>query len=141
MMSVDDFKTAHTWIRDEYLPTYAAKGTWQEKLSMISTWNEYGEGTYIMPSKGNGGFGYLDALREVYTDEKVDKSLDLYPTDAQRTRITASIRSTDIFFARPVTTISQWIPLTLKASIPSRIPKTRLWASAIPRPTNLRRRA
>ena len=34
---------------------------------MISTWNEYGEGTYIMPSKGNGGFGYLDALREVYT--------------------------------------------------------------------------
>lgn len=87
MMSVDDFKTAHTWIRDEYLPTYAAKGTWQEKFSMISTWNEYGEGTYIMPSKGNGGFGYLDALREVYTDEKVDKSLDLYPTDAQRTRI------------------------------------------------------
>lgn len=87
MMTADDFKAANTWIRDVYLPEYSRAGTWQEKLSMISTWNEYGEGTYIMPSKGNGGFGYLDALREVYTDEPVDKSLDLYPTDAQRTRI------------------------------------------------------
>ncbi len=87
MMTTEDFKTAHTWVRDEYLPTHAEKGTWQENFSMISTWNEYGEGTYIMPSKGNGGFGYLDALREVYTDEKPDASLNLYPTDAQRARI------------------------------------------------------
>ena len=87
MMTPADFKTAHTWARDEYLPEYAEKGTWQENFAMISTWNEYGEGTYIMPSKGNGGFGYLDALREVYTDEKADETLNLVPTAAQRERI------------------------------------------------------
>ena len=87
MMTVADFKTAHTWVRDEYLPKYAKEGTWQENFVMISTWNEYGEGTYIMPSAGNGGFGYLDALREVYTDESADASVNTVPTAAQRERI------------------------------------------------------
>lgn len=86
MMSADDFEATHTWVRDEYLPQYAEKGTWQENFVWISTWNEYGEGTYIMPSKGHG-FGYLDALRKVYTDEDVDESLNIVPTDAQKERI------------------------------------------------------
>ncbi len=87
MMTTADYETAHLWVRDEYLPQHAEKGTWQENFVMLSTWNEYGEGTYIMPSKGNGGFGYLDALRKVYTDEDVDESLNLIPTAAQRERI------------------------------------------------------
>ncbi len=87
MMSVADYEAANLWVRDEYLPTYAEKGTWQEKFVMLSTWNEYGEGTYIMPSAGNGGFGYLDTLRKVYTGEQPDESLNLVPTDAQKARI------------------------------------------------------
>ena len=87
MMTPEDFETAHLWVRDEYLPKYAKKDTWQEKFVMLSTWNEYGEGTYIMPSEGNGKFGYLDALRKVYTSEKADESLNLIPTAAQRERI------------------------------------------------------
>ena len=42
--------------------------TWHQKLFMMSTWNEYGEGTYIMPA-GVHGFGYLDKLREVFVPE------------------------------------------------------------------------
>ncbi len=87
MMTPEDYETAHTWVRDEYLPEYAEEGTWQENFVMLSTWNEYGEGTYIMPSNGNGGFGYLDALRTVYTDEEPDESLNLVPTAAQKERI------------------------------------------------------
>ena len=87
MMTPEDFEEAHLWVRDEYLPKYAEKGTWQEKFVMLSTWNEYGEGTYIMPAEGNGGFGYLNALRKVYTSEEVDESLNLIPTAAQRERI------------------------------------------------------
>ncbi len=87
MMSVADYETANLWVRDEYLPNHAQKGTWQENFVMLSTWNEYGEGTYIMPSQGNGGFGYLDALRKVYTQEEPDESLNLVPTAAQKERI------------------------------------------------------
>ncbi|MBR5220521.1 MAG: glycoside hydrolase family 99-like domain-containing protein [Clostridia bacterium] len=88
MMTPSDFEAAHLWVRDEYLPAYAEKGTWQEKFLMLSTWNEYGEGTYIMPSAGNGGFGYLDALRTVYTEENADPALNTVPTAEQKERIT-----------------------------------------------------
>ena len=88
MMTVEDYEAAHLWVRDEYLPQYAKKDTWQENFVMLSTWNEYGEGTYIMPSEGNGGFGYIDALRKVYTSEAVDESLNLVPTAEQLERIT-----------------------------------------------------
>ncbi|MBQ8578817.1 MAG: glycoside hydrolase family 99-like domain-containing protein [Clostridia bacterium] len=87
MMTVDDYETAHLWVRNEYLPAYADAGTWQENFVMLSTWNEYGEGTYIMPSAGNGGFGYLDVLRNIYTGEDADESLNVVPTAEQRERI------------------------------------------------------
>ena len=87
MMTAADFKAAHLWARDEFSPANALEGSWQENLFMISTWNEYGEGTFIMPTTDEKGFGYLDALREVYTDEKADPALDLVPTAEQKRRI------------------------------------------------------
>ena len=87
LMTVKEYYEANKWARDEFLPKYAEAGTWEENFVMLSTWNEYGEGTYIMPSENNGGFGYLDALREVYTDEKADESLNTIPTEAQLKRI------------------------------------------------------
>ena len=87
VMTAEDMKLSTTWARDEYVPEYAEEGTWQENLFMIATWNEYGEGTYIMPCEGLNGFGYLDALREVFTDEKADKSLNTIPTENQLKRI------------------------------------------------------
>ncbi len=82
-MTPKDMKTALTWCRDEILPTFE-KDTWKQKLVMLSTWNEYGEGTYISPSKLNG-FGYLDAIRSVFTQDTPHK--DVIPTQNQRSRI------------------------------------------------------
>jgi len=88
LMTVEDFGTVSKWVKDDFIPNNAEKDTWQDGLVMLSTWNEYGEGTYIMPCENNGGFGYLDALRETFTDEKADASLNTVPTTAQKERIT-----------------------------------------------------
>lgn len=86
MMSMTDYAAAQEWIKTEYLPTYP-KETWQKKLLMLSTWNEYGEGTYIMPTTDEKGFGYLDVLREAYTSAKADASVNTVPTENQLYRI------------------------------------------------------
>lgn len=52
--------------RNDDVPSNEKK--WHEKLFMMATWNEYGEGTYIMPA-GVHGFGYLDKIREVFVPE------------------------------------------------------------------------
>lgn len=88
LMNISDYKTVNEWVRDEYLPKYGEKGTWKESFVMLSTWNEYGEGTYIMPCEGLHGFDYLDTIREVYTDEKADVGINTIPTPEQKKRIT-----------------------------------------------------
>ncbi len=87
LMSVEDYKKAHEWVKNNYLPS-AAKEDWQKNFVMLSTWNEYGEGTYIMPSEDLNGFGYIDTIREAYTGEKANESLNNIPTDNQLYRIT-----------------------------------------------------
>lgn len=87
MMSPADFKTALTWIRDEFIPAQPHKTPWEERVVLLSTWNEYGEGTYLMPTEDERGFGYLDAVRAVFTDEKPQTALNVRPTVAQRRRI------------------------------------------------------
>ena len=86
LMTMEDYKAAHEWVKTEYLPTYAEE-KWQWNFVMLSTWNEYGEGTYIMPSTDEKGFGYLDVLREAYTGEKIDESLNTVPNAEQKARI------------------------------------------------------
>ena len=86
MMTMEDYRTINTWIKDEYLTTYPSE-EWQKKLVMLSTWNEYGEGTYIMPASDEKGFGYIDVIREVFTDEKADASINTVPTAEQLYRI------------------------------------------------------
>ncbi len=86
LMSKTDYKETNEWIRDEYLKNSGTED-WQKNLVMLSTWNEYGEGTYIMPVRGEGGFGYLDVIREVYTKEKAENSINVVPTENQLYRI------------------------------------------------------
>ncbi len=86
MMSKSDFAEAQKWVKEEYFPNYP-KEEWQKNFVMLSTWNEYGEGTYLMPSTDEKGFQYLDVLREAYTDEKEDPSVDTVPTAEQLVRI------------------------------------------------------
>lgn len=49
-------------------------------LLLIEAWNELGEGSYIEPHK-EFGFGYLDAIREVFTDAP-QAHADVTPADA-----------------------------------------------------------
>jgi hypothetical protein len=46
---------------------------------ILDNWNEWGEGHYIAPYR-EYGFGYLDAVREVFSDAP-DEHLDLIPED------------------------------------------------------------
>ena len=85
-MNLEDYERGLMWIRDEYFETYPSQ-PWQERFMMLSTWNEYGEGTYIMPAEKLHGFGYLDVIREVFTDDDVPHN-DVIPTETQLSRIT-----------------------------------------------------
>ncbi len=48
-------------------------------VALIEAWNEFGEGSYIEPTR-DYGFGYLDAIREVFTDAP-QAHVDLTPAD------------------------------------------------------------
>ena len=85
-ISVEDFHKLNLWIRDEILAGFQKEAEpWKHKLMMLSNWNEYGEGTYLMPS-GLNGFGYLDCLRKIYTEDDVPH-VDHVPNEAQLQRI------------------------------------------------------
>ena len=84
-MTPADLKRSLEWCRDEILPLYKDdKESWKSKLVMLSTWNEYGEGTYMSPS-GLNGFGYLDAVRSVFTEDC--PHTDAVPDEKQKKRI------------------------------------------------------
>lgn len=83
VLDPQDMKTLLEWSRDEILSKHD-KNSWKSKLCMLSTWNEYGEGTYMMPA-GVHGFGYLDALRSVFMEDV--PHTDIVPNDDQQDRI------------------------------------------------------
>ena len=71
LLTTENMEQVLTWIRDSALDKYDITGNgdeWKKKFVMLSTWNEYGEGTYMMPA-GLNGFGYLDTVRKVFTKE------------------------------------------------------------------------
>lgn len=86
LISKADYDYVHSWVLTEYLPKYAAE-KWQENFVWISTWNEYGEGTYVMPTTAGEQFAYLDVLRKHYTDEGEDGRVNAVPDERQRYRI------------------------------------------------------
>ncbi len=83
VLEPSDMKTLLEWCRDEVLSKQDKK-SWKSKLVMLSTWNEYGEGTYMMPAPVHG-FGYLDAVREVFM--KNVPHADVRPSQNQLDRI------------------------------------------------------
>jgi hypothetical protein len=54
-------------------------------MLLLPNWNEFGEGHFMMPSN-RAGFGYLDALREVFTQGGSHQ--DVVPTEGQKRRFT-----------------------------------------------------
>ena len=82
-MSVEGMTESLTWCRDEMLTQYP-KNSWKSKFVMLSTWNEYGEGTYIHPTNLNR-FGYLDSVRSVFCKDV--PHTDVAPSENQKKRI------------------------------------------------------
>lgn len=82
-MTPEGMKEALAWCRDEMLTKYP-KDSWKSKFVMLSTWNEYGEGTYMCPSNLNR-FGYLDSVRSVFCNDI--PHTDAAPNEKQKSRI------------------------------------------------------
>ena len=86
-MTPENMEQVLTWIRDDAFGNYTVTGkddAWKQKFLMLSTWNEYGEGTYMMPA-GLHGFGYLDSVRKVFT--KGGEHVDERPGTVQLSRL------------------------------------------------------
>ncbi len=92
MATADAHKEVYEWAKDTYLPKVGAKYTsqdWFSKFVFATTWNEFGEGHYILPTNVCG-FGYLDATRATFssvagTDDKAH--FDVEPTINQKARL------------------------------------------------------
>lgn len=62
-------------------------GSWQDNTLIVSTWNEYSEGTYVMPTRGTG-FDYLENIRKTFTSDTSDHTeADKPLTASQKARI------------------------------------------------------
>ena len=83
LMKNSDMKKGLVHCIETYLPLYPKSSPFSHMLH-LSTWNEYGEGTYIMPS-GLCGFGYLDAVRSALCEDT--PHTDVVPDEAQKARI------------------------------------------------------
>lgn len=75
------FQDTLDWVKNTLMP--ANTDTLSQQMVLFDNWNEYGEGHVIMPTVGNG-FGYLDAIRSVFTGNP--SHTDIVPTEAQRSR-------------------------------------------------------
>ena len=80
--TADEFAELCTWANETYIPSLRSSGL-SKNIVMIDTWNEFGEGTYTMPSELEG-FGYLEAVRNAFTAGGVHN--DAVPTDEQKDR-------------------------------------------------------
>lgn len=82
--TIEDFTELLRWTRNDLMPTLDGS-TLGSKMVLLDNWNEYGEGHFIMPS-GLHGFGYVDAVREIFGDGNTSHE-DVLPTDKQLKRI------------------------------------------------------
>ena len=98
-MTTDNFEEILKWHKNQMSANYgSSKDSWKSKFITFDTWNEYGEGHYIFPTKahddrlGYGGFGYLDAIADVFggvdRDSAEAEANNTYPTDKQQARLT-----------------------------------------------------
>ncbi len=79
-----DYRALLEWARDEFLPTQPIDSLGR-RLVMLPNWNEFSEGHFMLPNT-SAGFGYLDAMREVFTPGGAHD--DVAPDARQRSRFT-----------------------------------------------------
>jgi hypothetical protein len=81
---VADYRALAQWAKDEFMPGLPADSLGR-RVVMLANWNEFGEGHFLMPSS-LAGFGYVDALREVFTDGAAHQ--DAVPSAREKERFT-----------------------------------------------------
>ncbi len=86
MASTKDYKALAKWTRETYMPLMP-ENSLGCRMALLPNWNEYGEGHFLIPTN-HVGFGYLDALREVFTGAGPHKHKDDTPTKDQKKRFT-----------------------------------------------------
>ena len=82
--TIEDYTELLRWIKEDFMPALD-QDTLGSKMVLLDNWNEYGEGHFMMPSEGLYGFGYLDAVAEVFGGAAEHE--DVVPTENQRARI------------------------------------------------------
>ena len=82
--SVGDYQSLAQWTKDSFMPSLPAHSLGRQVV-MLANWNEFGEGHFLMPST-LAGFGYLDALRSVFTNGGAHQ--DAAPNAHQKRRFT-----------------------------------------------------
>lgn len=80
LITPEDYRSLLSWVRDELLALRGGED-WQTGLVILSNWNEFGEGHYILPTDGIG-FAYLDAIRSVFAADTAHN--DARPDDLSR---------------------------------------------------------
>lgn len=82
----EDYKELLEWGKDTLMPQ-APKKAEEKQIVTLATWDEYGEGHILMPTKLTG-FDYLEAVREVFVGD-VDETGHKHtlPTKEQKKRI------------------------------------------------------
>ncbi len=82
----NNFRFLLKWAKGVYMPTYAKDGGWASDIVMFSSWNEYGEGKFMMPTVSDG-FMYLDLVRSELSGI-TESHKETLPTDSQKERLT-----------------------------------------------------
>lgn len=87
MISDKEHEKVCQYIKNEYLPsidTYG-KDAWKYKTLIVSTWNEYTEGTYVAPNN-LCGFDYIDNVRKYFTTAD-EEHVDIIPSEKVKDRL------------------------------------------------------
>lgn len=86
LIKPEDLTSLLRWVKDDFLADRAGE-SWQTDMLILSNWNEFGEGHYILPTN-RIGFTYLDAIHDAFVAED-DTHNDLRPDDDTRARYNA----------------------------------------------------
>lgn len=77
---LDEWQASLEWIKNVYMPGQksADSNSLTDNTLWLGNWNEYSEGHFLAPSNISG-FGYIDAVRKVFTDSP-DSHTDVLPS-------------------------------------------------------------
>lgn len=81
--SPTEFASLLDWTKNQFIPSAPSYDANKKYMIIMASWNEFGEGHYLMPSKVHG-FGYLDAIRSTFIGSS--PHTDTIPNDAQKDR-------------------------------------------------------